>query len=142
MKYSVLRNHSRLFKLYLERKKEIEYLYDTRKSVAGTYSGNPNKGAADPVLSAVLKIDKKKEDLIELWRVILEEEEEIFSWLDQIPDHCFRAIVINRFINGFTWERVDYELARADQSGNGSGSMAANYYKRYVNAHPGLFEEE
>ncbi|MBQ6220995.1 MAG: hypothetical protein IJJ44_00065 [Solobacterium sp.] len=90
---------------------------------------------------AVFRIDEEREKLLDLWNHILDEELEIFSWLDTIPDHHFRTIIIYRFIIGYTWERVDYEMSR-ETGETYTGSASATYYKRYIAKHPELIEPE
>ena len=139
MKLSVLRHHANLFTLYQRKQKEIEYLYDTRRSVASSNTGVKQSigNYYDPVQRAVFLIDEKKEDLYTFLYQILEEEESIFMWLDQIPDHAFRAIVICHFINGHDWKRTDQFLYQA-----GDGSRSRVYFTRYINKHPELIDPD
>lgn len=142
MKRSTLKAHHNKWLLYLRKKAEIESLYDTRRAVQPFRISKTSTGNYyDPVKEAVFLIDEKKEELYTFLYQILEEEESIFQWLDTIQDHHFRTIVIWRYIVGYTWERVDYEMSR----GTGetyTGSASATYFTRYINKHPEILEDE
>lgn len=138
MKRSTLKAHYNKWLLYLKKKQEIEYLYDTRRAaqpfrISKTSTGN----YYDPVKEAVFLIDEKKEELYKFYIQILEEEESIFQWLDTIPDRRFRSIVISHYISGMNWKKTDIFLYQT-----GSGSCSSTYYNRYIEAHPEILEDE
>ena len=66
------------------------------------------------------KLIKKKEELLSL-------QEEMQNFIGEIEDNLIRQIIINRYINGYTWTKVANEI-----SGNNTADGVRMLAKRYM----------